>query len=100
MVTTVSSNPTPTIHPTPPTLTEDEIDDLLYFSRTAELSDLSSTITALSSTHNRYALEIIGAAIDPYSGNTCLHMAAANGHADIVEYILGLEAPPDSTPTA
>ncbi|KAK6509731.1 hypothetical protein TWF481_004461 [Arthrobotrys musiformis] len=90
----------PTITPPPPTLDEDITDDLLYFSRTNELSDLKETITTLSTSLNRYPLEISAAAVDEYSGNTCLHMAAANNHVQIVEYILSLEAPPIATPPA
>ncbi|KAF3932913.1 Espin [Dactylellina cionopaga] len=100
MVTTVSSSSPskPTIHPPPPTLTEDDIDDLLYFCRAGELDDFKTTVSELSKSLNRYTLEIPAAAADQYSGNTCLHMAAANDHTDIVEYILSLEQPPLSTP--
>ncbi|KAK6333727.1 hypothetical protein TWF730_003910 [Orbilia blumenaviensis] len=94
-----SSGPTkPTINPPPPTLDEDTIDDLLYFSRTGELSDLKETISELSKSLNRYSLEIPASAVDPYSGNTCLHMAAANNHVEVVEYILSLDPPPLATP--
>ncbi|KAK6534064.1 hypothetical protein TWF281_005403 [Arthrobotrys megalospora] len=94
-----SSSPSkPTINPPPPTLDEDTIDDLLYFCRTGELSDLKETISGLSKSLNRYSLEIPAAAVDPYSGNTCLHMAAANNHVEVVEYILSLEPPPLATP--
>ncbi|EWC47468.1 hypothetical protein DRE_00436 [Drechslerella stenobrocha 248] len=82
------------LHPTPPTLDEDTIDDLLYFSRTGELEDLRSAVAELSKSLNRYVLEIPAAAVDPYSGNTCLHMAAANNHVDVVNWILSLEQPP------
>ncbi|KAF3941027.1 Ankycorbin [Dactylella cylindrospora] len=101
MVTTLSAAPTkPTFSPPPPTLDEDSIDDLLYFSRAAELSDLETSISELSKSLNRYALEIAAAAVDPYSGNTCLHMAAANNHVEVVNYILRLELPPVGTPAA
>ncbi|KAF3176355.1 hypothetical protein TWF225_007295 [Orbilia oligospora] len=97
--TSASSGPAkPTINPPPPTLDEDTIDDLLYFSRTGELSDLKETISELSKSLNRYSLEIPASAVDPYSGNTCLHMAAANNHVEVVEYILSLESPPLATP--
>ncbi|KAK6356819.1 hypothetical protein TWF718_001160 [Orbilia javanica] len=99
--TSASNGPTkPTITPPPPTLDEDTIDDLLYFSRTGELSDLKETISELSKSLNRYSLEIPASAVDPYSGNTCLHMAAANNHVEVIEYILSLEAPPLATPVA
>ncbi|EPS39858.1 hypothetical protein H072_6262 [Dactylellina haptotyla CBS 200.50] len=100
MVKTVSltAPSKPTIHPPPPTLDEDTIDDLLYFSRTGELEDLQATVAELSKSQNRYSLEIPAAAVDPFSGNTCLHMAAANNHVNVVEYILSLEAPPLATP--
>ncbi|KAK6354582.1 hypothetical protein TWF696_003724 [Orbilia brochopaga] len=88
----------PILNPPPPTLDEDAIDDLLYFARTGELDDLRSTINELATSLNRYAIEIAAAAVDSYSGNTCLHMAAANNHGAVISCILALEQP-DVTPT-
>ena len=66
--------------PPPPTLTEDQIDDLLYFARAGETSDFKQTVTDLAKEYNRYELEIVAAAVDKESGNGCLHMAGGNGH--------------------
>ncbi|KAF3919038.1 hypothetical protein ABW21_db0201570 [Orbilia brochopaga] len=90
----------PVLHPAPPTLDEDSIDDLLYFARTGELDDLKATIKELAKSLNRYAIEIAAAAVDSYSGNTCLHMAAANNHGAVISCILALEQPPLATPVA
>ncbi|KAJ6261554.1 hypothetical protein Dda_4224 [Drechslerella dactyloides] len=92
------SSSKPMLRPIPPTLDEDTIDDLLYFARTGELDDLKATINELAKSLNRYAIEIAAAAVDPYSGNTCLHMAAANNHGDVISCILALEQPPLATP--
>ena len=61
-------------------LTEDEIDDLLYFARTGELQDLQTSLSVLAKTSNVHEREILTAAVDPNSGNGLLHMASANGH--------------------
>lgn len=64
-----------------PNLTEDEIDDLLYFARTGSQSDYESLLKDLCIRENTTILAILQAAKDPYSGNGALHMAAANGHS-------------------
>jgi len=77
----------PSIAPsTPPVpLTEDQIDDLLYLSRTNESTELLSEIASiksclLASTPGITEAGIVLSAIDPSTGNNILHMAAANGH--------------------
>ncbi len=65
---------------TTPSLSEDDIDDLLYFARTGELRELLSSIEAFAKSANSTQASIISAAIDEYSGNGILHMASANGH--------------------
>jgi hypothetical protein len=62
-----------------PKLSEDEIDDLIYFSRTGEDSDLVESLTALSEREKVSPAEIILAAKDE-GKSTCLHMATGNGH--------------------
>ena len=64
----------------PENLTEDQLDDLLYFARAGELDDLRSTIHDLSSSLPLAPAGVLAAAVDPDSGNTILHMASANGH--------------------
>lgn len=64
-----------------PALTCDEIDDLLYFTRVNEASDLKQTITELAQKYQCGPTEILKAAVDPESGNSTLHYCAANGLA-------------------
>ncbi|KIH87131.1 ankyrin repeat containing protein yar1 [Sporothrix brasiliensis 5110] len=71
------------------TLTEDEVDDLLYFARANEAADLADTLAALVANAGGDAtpLSILTSAVDA-GKNTPLHMAAGNGHLDIVTLIL------------
>lgn len=62
-----------------PNLTEDEIDDLVYFARVGEDADLSETLTALSEREKVSPAEILLVAKDE-GKSTPLHMAAGNGH--------------------
>jgi hypothetical protein len=61
-------------------LTEDEVDDILYFARANELQDLQTTLSEYATTHSTTEVTICAAALDPTSQNTPLHYAAANGH--------------------
>lgn len=63
-----------------PKLTEEEIDDLIYFSRAGEQEDLTETIKSLAERENASAAEIVAAAQDASNKSTCLHMATGNGH--------------------
>ncbi|KAJ4416160.1 ankyrin repeat-containing protein [Gnomoniopsis sp. IMI 355080] len=70
-----------------PNLSEDEIDDLIYFARAGEASDLTETLTALSAREGVSPAEILLAARD--SGkSTCLHMATGNGNLEITTLLL------------
>ena len=62
-----------------PKLSEDEIDDLLYFARTGEKEEFTQTVTSLSFREEVDAAAILGAAKDE-AKSTPLHMAAGNGH--------------------
>ncbi len=62
-----------------PQLTEDEIDDLIYFSRAGEQHDLEELLTSLVASHGLSAAEILTATKDE-GKSTCLHMATGNGH--------------------
>lgn len=64
-----------------PVLTEDTIDDILFFARTAELQDLQRMISEFSSNSGSSEQDVVAAAIDHGTQNTALHMAAANGHS-------------------
>ncbi|WYZ38453.1 hypothetical protein EsH8_III_000367 [Colletotrichum jinshuiense] len=77
-----------------PKLSEDEIDDLIYFSRAGELTDLQKSLKSLSERENVSIGEVITAAKDE-GKSTCLHMAAGNGHLDIVQALISaLDARP------
>lgn len=61
-------------------LTEDEVDDLIYFARANEADDFKTTLADLAKTKtNGDALAVLAAAVDA-GKNTPLHMAAGNGH--------------------
>ena len=62
-----------------PQLTEDEIDDLIYFSRAGELSDLTETLKSLADREKVSVAHILITARDE-GKSTCLHMATGNGH--------------------
>lgn len=63
-----------------PNLSEDEIDDLLYFARTGEKEDFNTLKEELCKREKITAVELLEAARDEQSGNGVLHMAAANGY--------------------
>jgi hypothetical protein len=62
-----------------PTLSEDEIDDLIYFARVGENDDLNETLAALAEREKVSHAEILVAAKDE-GKSTALHMATGNGH--------------------
>lgn len=62
-----------------PALSEEEIDDLIYFSRAGEYKDLAETLSALATREGVSQAEILVAAKDE-GKSTCLHMATGNGH--------------------
>jgi hypothetical protein len=67
-----------------PKLSEDEIDDLLYFARTGEKEEFDTLKVELCKRENVSVTELLIAARDEASGNGVLHMAAANGHHGIL----------------
>ncbi|KAI0396770.1 ankyrin [Xylariaceae sp. FL0594] len=71
-----------------PNLSEDEIDDLVYLARAGEDADLSEMLQSLSARDAATPSEILVAAREEPGKATCLHMAAANGHAKTVTLIL------------
>lgn len=77
-------------HPTPArlTLSEDEIDDVLYLARANETQDLPQYLQELSQSHaGSSPADILVAAVDSQSGNSALHYAAANGHTEILDIV-------------
>ena len=67
-----------------PKLTEEEIDDLLYFARTGDKAEFNELKDELCKRENLSEVELLEAARDEESGNGVLHMAAANGHSGIL----------------
>ena len=64
----------------PATLSEDEIDDLLYLARTGDADEFNALKEELSSREKVGLAGLLEAARDETSSNAVLHMAAANGH--------------------
>lgn len=62
------------------TLSEDSIDDILYYARAGETDSLLETLAQLKSELGVSEEDILLAAIDENTGNSALHMSAANGH--------------------
>ncbi|KAF4611355.1 hypothetical protein G7Y89_g15659 [Cudoniella acicularis] len=67
-----------------PNLSEDEIDDLLYFARVGDVQEFNSLTQELCKRKGIAILGLLQAARDEQSGNGVLHMAAANGHAGLL----------------
>lgn len=68
-------------------LTEDETDDLLYLARVGEGLDLATSIHNLSDLKSVATDVVARSAVDPHTGNTCMHYACANGHSDVVLHL-------------
>ncbi|TKY87938.1 hypothetical protein EX895_003034 [Sporisorium graminicola] len=66
-------------------LTSDQIDELLLSARYGDLEDLESTLSPLITPTN--ATDLLGS-IKNEDDNTLLHYASANGHLEVVEYLL------------
>ncbi|KAI6080932.1 ankyrin [Hypoxylon rubiginosum] len=79
-----------------PNLSEDEIDDLVYLARTGDDAELTGMLQGLVTRENATPAEILAAAKDDGKA-TCLHMAAANGHAKTVTLLLSHFPPPLKT---
>ena len=93
----------PSVPDPTPSLSEEEIDDLLYFARTNSLSDLQESLSSLSTTTSAPSpswqpSQLLFHAVDPSTGNSALHMVSANGHVEIINYILSLLSDPNSSP--
>ena len=64
-----------------PKLSEDEIDDFLYFVRTGDATEFETLKGELCKREGVSEVQLLEAARDEESGNGVLHMAAANGHS-------------------
>ncbi|KAI0157960.1 ankyrin [Hypoxylon sp. FL1284] len=82
-----------------PNLSEDEIDDLVYLARTGDDAELAGMLQQLAARENTTPAEILEAARDDGKA-TCLHMAAANGHAKTVTLLLSYFPVPGPKGTA
>ncbi|TGZ77173.1 ankyrin [Ascodesmis nigricans] len=86
--------------PNPPQMSEDEIDDLLYFARAGETKELEELLNALETKYPSVdKAAIITTAKDEHSGNNSLHMAAGNGHFETTKTLLA-SLPNPTTPDA
>ncbi|RFU33522.1 hypothetical protein B7463_g2796, partial [Scytalidium lignicola] len=73
-----------------PNLSEDEIDDLLYYARTGDTEEFAVLRDELCKRENispEALAELLKVAKDENSGNGVLHMAAANGHDGLIKDI-------------
>jgi len=61
-------------------LTEDEIDDFLYFARANESDELKQFLPSILESKKCSGLDVVQNAVDEENGNTALHYASANGH--------------------
>ncbi|MCJ1463685.1 hypothetical protein MMC07_002293 [Pseudocyphellaria aurata] len=75
------------------TLTDDQIDDLLYFARTGQLDDFRDSIEAFARNSNISHYEVVCAAVEQQSSNSSFHMASANGHTNVLNYLLAVMHP-------
>ncbi|ORY72152.1 ankyrin repeat-containing domain protein [Pseudomassariella vexata] len=80
-----------------PKLSGHEIDDLIFFARAGEETDLTQLLKELSERESVTVADILEAAKDDGKA-TCLHMAAANGHSKTVTHILSHLPPKPSKP--
>lgn len=68
-------------------ISQEEIDDLIMDARAGDLESLKEYFDNLEKSK---IVEILPKIKDEYSLSTVLHMAAANGHLEIIQYIIGL----------
>lgn len=62
-------------------LSADEIDDILYLTRTNESAELQEYLSQLSQQHNCSIDALLASSVDPDNGNTPFHYCSANGYA-------------------
>jgi uncharacterized protein len=93
-----------------PNLSPDDLDDLIYSTRTGDLAALKEQITSQCTANKCTASTVLHAAIDDDidsdtqentgSGCSLLHYPAANGNLEVLEYLLSeLGQAPSSTTT-
>ena len=84
----------------PESLTEDEIDDILYISRANELPELAPYLTSLSHKYTTTTQTILLSSTEPETQNTPLHYASANGHVDLLNSLLSFFSSPSTSDEA
>lgn len=62
-------------------LSDDEVDDILYLTRTNESAELQQYLTQLSQQHNCSIAALLESTVDEDNANTPFHYCAANGYA-------------------
>ncbi|QSZ34159.1 hypothetical protein DSL72_005747 [Monilinia vaccinii-corymbosi] len=67
-----------------PKFTEDEIDDLIYFARIGDKEEFETLREELCNREGCSTTELLETAREGGSGNSVLHMAAANGHHELL----------------
>ena len=85
-----------------PTPTPEELDDLIYFARTSDLPALKTAILQSCEKHASPPSTILATAIDideeGLGSQSCLlHWPAANGNLEVVEYLLSLLQPAETS---
>ncbi|KAL8796433.1 MAG: hypothetical protein Q9182_007379 [Xanthomendoza sp. 2 TL-2023] len=73
---------------TSPSISVDDIDDLLYLARTNDLDELIASVEAVARAQRTTPENIMNATIDPESGNGLLHMSGANGCMGVLKHLL------------
>lgn len=73
-----------------PSLSADEIDDLLYLARINAAQDLTASLETIAKFQQASPSDIMTATVDPESGNSLLHMASANGCMGMISYYICL----------
>ena len=71
-----------------PSLTFDEVNDLLYFTRANQVEELDQTVAELAQKYSCSREAVLSAGVDPASGNNVLHYCSANGLAELLKSLL------------
>lgn len=72
-------------------LSEDQVDDLIYFARSGQVEEFQASLVTIAESSGSSPLNTIAVTFDQESGNSPLHMASANGH-------IGSRSTPSSPP--
>ncbi|EPQ27086.1 uncharacterized protein PFL1_05370 [Pseudozyma flocculosa PF-1] len=88
----MATQTTPTTTTTQPGLTEEQVDDLLFAARVGDLEDVAAfldpTIASATASGDEAQIAQLLLSIKNDSDNTLLHYCSANGHLDLVNYLL------------